>query len=305
VEHSVTISCRACGAATSESARLKCDAPGEYRGNVVNFLLCEICGFAFAPENTYPFDDATAFQGSSAAIEANGRVGTSERPGREYFMGGMAAEILQLAGLPISSVLVYGAGLSRDHVWLSKGWPGVKVCIADIKNFQRVDNFVRLDDTSRFDIVLACEVVEHFIQIDSDFSALLSKVAEDGILVLSTNIRDKSPLSSLAYPFVRGHTAYYSSQALRAIVGRFDPRLKIDLRTPRAALGQLGPRKRYVLIYRDEAIIRGIADYFALHPWAPSEGVVRASFLSRLFRSIIRSLGRFRLKLPTIFNGSR
>jgi hypothetical protein len=282
--------CSACAAKINRCITLRCEARGLYFGNEVTFMPCETCGFVFAPGNTHEYDSEQDFCDTSRPLQKSGRVGTDSRPGREYFMTVMANDLLMRACVVPNSMLIYGSGLSRDHQWLTRQFPDIQVFICDLMNFQGVEYFVGLESQEKFDIVIACEVVEHFTDIESDFSSLLAKVSECGIVVLSTNIRDGSPLRSLTYPFIPGHTAYYSGRALTLIAKRFDPRFQIDFRVPQAALAQLGPTKRYVLIYRDSRIMPAISEYFSEHFTAPSEACVHLSFLARVWRWIRRRL---------------
>ena len=262
--------CSACDARIDDCPTLKCEARGGYFGYEVTFQRCHACGFTFAPNNTHEYDSGLDFGKSSRPRANNRRVGTETRPGREYFMAVMAKEILQLAGVVPRSILIYGPGLSLDHAQLARRFPDIRVGICDLKNFQGDSNFVPLDSHETFDIVIACEVAEHFTDPQADFASLLSKVSATGIAVLSTNINDGGELSMQEYPFIPGHTAYYSGRALTLLASRVDPRLRVDFRTPHAALAQLGPRKRYVLVHHDDAW-PGIADYFSRNLMAPSE----------------------------------
>jgi SAM-dependent methyltransferase len=282
--------CPACAERIDDCITLKCEAPGGYFGNEVSFLRCHACGFSFAPKNTHEYDSGLDFGKSSRPRANNRRVGTETRPGREYFMAVMAKDILQLAGVVPRSILIYGPGLSLDHAQLARRFPDIRVCICDLKNFQDDANFVPLDSRETFDIVVACEVAEHFTDPQADFASLLSKVSATGIAVLSTNISDGGELPLQEYAFIPGHTAYYSGRALTLLARRVDPGFRVDFRAPRAALAQLGPRKRYVLVYRD-ALWPGIADYFSRNLMAPSEAPYFRLGLVRRWNWLKRKLG--------------
>jgi hypothetical protein len=66
---------------------------------------------------------------------------------------------------------------------------------------------------------------------------------------------------------------------LELLIHRIDPAFRVDFRLPRAATAQLGLRKRYIFVYRDPRIASGIAEYFSLHAYAPSEPIIPPSFL--------------------------
>jgi hypothetical protein len=285
--------CQACSASIGAPVTLKCEAKGEYFGKEVTFYTCAVCGFTFAPTNTHSYGSDRDFCESSRPVSKHGRAGSALRPGREYHMATMAVNILDRAGINSDSILIFGAGLSQDHLWLAKQFPNKKICVCDLSNFQELDNFVELSDATRFDVVVACEVAEHFTQIEHDFSLLLSKVTHSGLVVLSTNISDGSPLPALAYPFVEGHTAYYSGRALTCIAKRANPRLLVDFRVPQAAFAQLGPRKRYVFLYQTGPVTSGIAEYFADHVLAPSEPSLQPPIYARIRRWLFRRISSF------------
>jgi hypothetical protein len=280
--------CPACREQFAQRVTYTCAQPGLCLGNEVTFLKCGECGLTYAPDNDHIYDSENDFAVTSQPVATPGRTGSDARPGREYMMGVMAEDILRRTRRTVTSILVFGAGLSRDHAWLAKTFPGANVQVCDLKNMQHLDNYIRPNSTQRFDIVIACEVVEHFVDIPGNFAMLLSKAADDGLVVLSTNISDGGSLESLIYPYARGHTAYYSGRSLAMIASRFDPGLRVDFRLPHAALGQLGPRKRYVLIFRDDKIATAIAEYFSEHAMAPSEEIHHEALREKLERWIRR-----------------
>lgn len=284
--------CQACGSGDVRGFTSTCKASGPTLGKRLAFVECRSCGFVAAPENSYEFDSADDFRGNNAPDDRHGRVGTSERAGREFTMACMGKEILEHSGLPCASILIFGAGLSKDHERLALAFPSLRIAVCDLDNFQGVTNFIRPDSPECFDVVVACEVVEHFQNIASDFGGLISKVSGHGIGILSTNISDGSELSSLQYPFIGGHTAYYSGRSLLAISKRVDPALRVDFRAPEAALAQLGPRKRYVLLYASEDVGSAVAQYFSRHLMAPSEPARRRSMRERIQRVWNHSLQR-------------
>jgi hypothetical protein len=233
-----------------------------------------------APGNTHEFTATGDFAVASDNLpeSKHGRAGTDAKPGREYFMARAAHEILECAGLEAKNIQVFGAGLSRDHAHIAREYPRAQVCVCDLANFQKAGNFVGMDDPRRFDIMIACEVVEHFTDLPANFITLLSKLSTNGLAVLSTNIADGTPLADLEYPYIPGHTAYYSGRAMKMLAHRVDPAFHVDFRLPQAATAQLGLRKRYIFVYRDPRIASGIAEYFSLHAFAPSEPSIPLSF---------------------------
>ncbi len=251
--------CRVChSSALRTQSATHTKAEGKTR--TLEFTICESCDFCYAAKNKKAYHTETDF-GQSA------RVGDGSRPGREFEMARCGLEIL---GLPEARVLVYGAGVSRDHELIGK-LPGVSVCKAtDTDNFQETGAFIPLDAKESFDLVILCEVAEHFVHPRKAFASVLGFVADTGLLVVSTNISDGSDLSKHDYPFARGHVSYYSGQAMVELGRHFGHHC--DFRLPACALSLPGPRKRYIFFFRDAAVGARISLHFARVPFAYSEG---------------------------------
>lgn len=265
--HPAPDSCRSCGSASLAKRSIACAVP-RMRGATFGFTFCRSCGFVSNPDNTHDYLDEGFNDGSRP--ETGTRAGDGVQPRREYRMAEVAADILgrRFPGRR-HELLVFGAGLSRDHQLVSERLPFDRVALTDIGNFQQAADFVPLDSEEKFDAVVASEVIEHFTDLESDFRNLFSKVRDGGLVIAGTNINDGTPLHRLIYPFSPGHVAYHSGRSLLAVSRRFG--MKLDFRTPAIALGKGGPRKRYVFFYRDPAVGECIAQYFADHHLAPSE----------------------------------
>jgi SAM-dependent methyltransferase len=121
----------------------------------------------------------------------------------------------------------------------------------------------------RFAVVVASEVVEHFLDPRKDFASFFDYVEPDGLLVCSTNLYDGGDLSRQAYLFYRGHVSYYTPESLARIARENDQFL--DLRVPFVATGYAGQRKRYLLFTRSPAVVEAISRYFSERPYAPSD----------------------------------
>jgi hypothetical protein len=213
-------------------------------------------------------------------------------------MARMGKQILELAGKDGGSILLFGAGLSKDHAWLRKKFPSVRIAVCDLENFQNLENFVPLDSDEKFNILIACECIEHFTDLESNFVTLLSKLSKNGIAIFSTNINDGTSLSKHGYPFIVGHTSYYSGRSLQKIAKRIDASLEVDFRSPLASLGQLGSTKRYVIMHSDSAIRDAISEYFAAHLMADSEPIVHLSLAFRARRFLRRKTRKMFAKAP-------
>jgi hypothetical protein len=90
----------------------------------------------------------------------------------------------------------------------------------------------------------------------------------DGLLVCSTNVYDGGNLNRHKYLFIKGHTSYYSPEALLHLARR--NKVFVDFRLP-AVSSRLGPRKRYVLFSKSVTRMQDVAAYFGSHAYAPSE----------------------------------
>jgi hypothetical protein len=255
--------CQACGATALKRKRVVCT--NERRlGIAVDFIICKRCGLSYAPTNVHEYTAAASFSAKSTPNHETSRtrVGNGETPGREYAMAVMGMKIL---AKPAPSILIVGPGLSRDYLLLGRQFPKSTIAVSDVGNFMGASNFVPLDSRdSQFDIVVACEVIEHFVNFESDFGNLLSKRRQDGLVIASTNVNNGHPLHKTIYPFSRGHTAYHTGPSLQAIASRFG--LEVDFRAPNTG----GPRKRYVIFGNPDGM-RKTALHFSSQLFAPSE----------------------------------
>ena len=225
--------------------------------------VCKSCGYVANPGN---FNDYKSYD-SVERFPVSARVGTDARPGREFFMASMGCEILNRSGI---RVLVVGPGASLDFRRIT-ALPGVSaVAIGDIVRLREDIDYIDLtqDSQRRFDLVLASEVIEHFVEPATEFARLFRSLKSDGLLMCSTNVYDGGNLSHHKYLFIKGHTSYYSPQALRSLAQRNN--VLVDFRLP-AVSARLGPRKRYVLFSSSAARMQDVAEYFGRHPYAPSE----------------------------------
>lgn len=225
---------------------------------------CVECGFIRVLGNAWSFVSEGFLPGSRTGP----RVGSDEHGGREFHMANLG---LQMLPATTAEVLIVGAGNSLDWKHIT-ALPGVgKVVTSDLENFNGSPNFVALDDRGRhsYDLVIACEVVEHFTEPATDMAALCADVAPEGLAVISTNIYDGSDLARHWYVYIPGHCSYYTPDAMIRL-GEQNGML-VDFRVPEVALGAGGPRKRYVLMTRSPEVMERCNRYFSAHLWAPSE----------------------------------
>jgi hypothetical protein len=252
---------------------LVCHSPGVSRRNVQYFAnpalrktvnLCDHCGYVAIDEiRPSHYRTATSLDQLPRLTK---RMGSTERPGREFQMARMALQILGRKGA--QDVLVYGAGRSLDNLHIQRLPRAGTVSIADIMKVRDDAPFIDVNDPGkqRFPVVVASEVVEHFRDPWSDFATLLGMVEPRGLLVCGTNIHGGRPnLERHRYIYSPDHTSYYSVASIRRIAVAMG--FHVDFRFPDG----LGRRKRYVLFTRSPAVLYRAATYFGRVPLAPSE----------------------------------
>ena len=125
--------------------------------------ICRRCRYVSNADNTL---DYTKFQ-SPDEFELTPRVGTDDHPGREFHMAKMGAEILKRERRPSWSSAPGQPGLPA----IAK-LPSVnKVIMSDIVDVRGEADFINITDGTdqRFDLIIACEVVEHFIDPRNEF----------------------------------------------------------------------------------------------------------------------------------------
>ncbi len=262
--------CKICFSSNLRMERHTYDAEVSYPAYLVNsiknrsmfFEICGDCAFSFCEEN---FKDYIALGTESmSSAEDSKRVGGKNTKGREYFMARSAIAILKKEKL---RVLVFAPGNSEDHISLRKLDSVVECKITDLKNFQSSEYFIPLDSKEVFDIVVACEVVEHFVHPRKEFSNLFRYLKKDGLLVLSTNTRVEDLQVERMYPFLHGHTSYYSGKSLIFLAGMND--IFVDFRTPEGETFK-SKTKRYIYMTKSKNTHLKIIDRFSIitHPMA-------------------------------------
>lgn len=256
--------CKICGAPTTP------DSATWYQDPSMTITLdrCVVCGFLCVHDNPWDYTEV----GFGPESTDGPRVGSPDVPGREYHMGVFGAEVL---GRPGVDVLIVGPGLSYDWAHLQRESSVGSVTVADIDNFAGSPVFVTLEELPgrRFDLVLACEVVEHLYDPMREISDILALIGDDGLFIASTNINDGTPLERHWYPFNQGHVSYYSPRSLELIAEANDA--YVDFRIPKVAHQRAGKRKRYVMFTRSEQVLASTSRWFMRTPVAPSERDVR------------------------------
>lgn len=230
----------------------------------IKTLKCLNCNFIYLPNNYYKYISLSNFP-----KKPEKRMRQGKKAGREYKMVQTAAEILNLKE-KTNNALIFGAGINKDHL-LTNNITGIKdTLITDLKNFTKSDKFIPIKTKQQFTIVIASEVIEHFINPLRDFKNIFNFLDHDGILICSTNINNNfQTINNHIYPFYKGHTSYYSAKSLAMIAKYY--KLYYDFRIPKCAISEAGPRKRYVFFYKNPKIHNKIALYFGQNLYAYSE----------------------------------
>ncbi len=231
----------------------------------LEFLTCQECGYSFSAQNQKDYLKGVRLTSPGSVP----RVGDGMVAGREFYMANGAMNILRLVREGPFSVLIFGAGLNRDHE-LIRRLPTVSECaLTDLGNFQEHNSFVPLSGSKRrFDIVVACEVVEHFTEPRQQFGQIIRFMKPNGVIIASTNLKTKSDFSIYPYPFLYGHVSYYTGKALMFLAEQCG--LYIDFRTP-ASKGWVTGTKRYVYMTGSDKIRRGIIERFSMVPYPRTE----------------------------------
>jgi Methyltransferase domain len=252
--------CLVCGSSKLKQKTIKYAKDG----TVCEVLICGRCGHVGNPGNVHDYRNFKKLE----KLPFRARVGTETYKGREFHIAKMATEIMGRSDL---TVLVYGAGRSFDNQHIGALKQVKDVAVADVMKLRDDAEFIDINEpaTKQFSLVIASEVLEHFLDPSEELPKLLDYVEKGGLLVCSTNIYDGSDLEKHKYIFIPGHTSYYTPEALIYLAQSNG--YHIDFRVPLVATGYGGPRKRYVFITKDAAMLADIACYFGKHMYAPSE----------------------------------
>lgn len=254
--------CPVCGTST-ENVEFVCEVQ-PYVGKHQRGMRCLGCGLLRFPENVGRFE---VRPGAGCERDLRSfRNANDERPGREFHMAQMGVEML---GRDDARVVFFGAGLNTDWQWLQRAHPEIRVTLVDLENLQGVSHFEEISQATPADIVVASEVIEHFADPVEHFQSLFRLLKDDGILICSSNIYDGTDIRRHMYPFVPGHVAYWTPLSLIQMAA--NARCFVDFRTPEIGLTRGGPRKKYILFYRQAETAFRVSLYFGTRMFAPSE----------------------------------
>lgn len=226
------------------------------RNKSMNFTICRNCNYSFCGEN---FKDYISLGSQSMSnSDKFKRVGDGITPGREFFMTKGAIAIIKREKL---KVLVFAPGNSLDHQLIRKIESVMECKITDLKNFQVSDYFIPIEAKEVFDIVIACEVVEHFMSPRKEFSNLFRYLNKNGLLIVSTDTRVSECTTERVYPFLYGHTSYYSGRSLIFLAEMNN--MFIDFRTPEGQNFN-SKIKRYIYMTKSKETYFKLVERFAV-----------------------------------------
>lgn len=264
------MNCKICsGVVKSISIKCKCNT---CQNKILNGFFCESCRAMNFPENNTNYEGQLSKTYNQKLQKL--RNSDKDRPGREFHMVEMGINFI--GKKDFYDITFFGAGHNEDHILIEKKYKNSKQKLVDLENYQFSSKFESIKESTQSDVVVACEVIEHFENPIEDFSTIFRIVKDEGIAICSTNINDNdqasidhNKISKQMYPFVKGHTYYWSGESLVQIANKFG--FKVDFRVPEIASKRAGPRKRYVIFYKCPKIQERISIFFSKNMFAPSE----------------------------------
>jgi hypothetical protein len=239
----------------------------EYMNKKQKGYKCPNCLFISFPENTAKYMSVLSKNSFEKELR-DSRNSNDQRPGREFYMVKMAVDILEKHDEEFS-ISFFGAGNNKDHVWIEKEYPKSIQKLVDLTNIQNSSKYENILEATQSDIVVASEVIEHFTDHSTHFENLIKLMSNDGIIICSTNIYDGSEIEQHIYPFVPGHTSYWSHPALIHIAKKHD--LLLHIGTPLVSKTRGGPRKKYVIFCRSKKVYYNLSLYLCKNKFCPSE----------------------------------
>lgn len=182
-------------------------------GILVEYVLCDECGFCFAPELCrWTFEEFERYI-------YNDQYETVDPDYRKTRPQANAAMVHHLLGHARISHLDYGGGSGllsealRAHGWQSNTYDPF------------IQRDVRVEDLGRFDLVTAFEVFEHVPDVEKLLDQLRQLTKPDGLILFSTLLSDGEiargkPLTWWYASPRNGHISLFSSRSLRRSLDR-------------------------------------------------------------------------------------
>lgn len=212
---------------------------------------CRSCGFV-----------GLAWNGRARTNRAaNDRLGSADHPGRDVAMATFGLEVLGEA--PAVRVLMWEPGISEDATRIA-----VLDRVVGVDQLTE-DAPVTGDLAGAIPLLIGNEVMQGFDDPPAAFAAIAAAIGDDGLAVLSTDLRDESDMASLSFPFTASNRWYWSADALVRCADRHG--LLYDARRPQIAVSKRWQRKRYVLLSKSPDVMARARVYFGDHFTAASE----------------------------------
>ena len=240
------------------------------------FLECRSCGFIFAGD----FPESVAQIGAGMS----GSWGDADTGGeREDFLVRFIHKDLEK-----QSFLLYGVGSTLAFpVLISERFDvyGCDVSESVIEYRQKkygIDRFFHANKLesihNKYDVVVACEVIEHLNYPQKAFSTILNCMKLNGILCGTTNFHPGGDIEDgqkVGYMSFRNHVAYWSEKSMTKLLGNFGMNLitfemvcpgsvKPDLK-----YNDLFPNKRVFFASADEDVISFLIELKSKNPILP------------------------------------
>ena len=136
--------------------------------------------------------------------------------------------------------MVFGAGSSLDYQHIAK-LPSVNaVVMSDVVDLRGEADFINITDgtSERFDLIIACEVVEHFPDPMTEFPRLFDLLDQGRAAgLLHQHLRRREP-GEAALPLPRGSHVLLQPRSIAEIAQ--PQQMQFDFRMPSVALGPAG-----------------------------------------------------------------
>lgn len=245
--------------ASGEVACVVCQGPTRVQsGHGRLFRVCSKCGIAF----TRDYPEALArlgmgMTGSWGGVDVGGeredflvRLCYRRFQKRSFLLFGVGST-LGFRVLADEGFDVYGCDVSRDVIRLRQKQYGAA-------RFFHTDTLPK--QQSRYDVIVACEVIEHLTRPRRQLALLQRALAPGGIICGTTDIfpgGDIDACDDVGYMALRGHVTYWTEQALAHVFAEWGLQLVLfEMIRPGSVLPdskrqQLYPNKRVFFLTAD------------------------------------------------------
>lgn len=228
------------------------------------FFKCESCEFIFTDDyNVALINRGMGMEGSWTGPGGGGY--------REYFLVKMLYE-----DLGKRSFLLFGTGNTKTFENLQQEKIDVNGCdiSKDVVSYKKQlygeESFYlpeEIPEPKKYDVIVAVEVFEHFVQPKTSLNLLIKHLEKGGIICGTTNFYDGCSIednNNPGYMSIKSHVAYWNHKSLSKgvekyglVVSEFEM-IRPGSVMPDEKYGQLYPNKRVFFIYEPHTY----GDYF-------------------------------------------